>query len=241
MKARFFKEKYLKELELNIENNLEKYRSGNFDFEANIPDHYFEVAFEIDDEKLKTLLPSNKNEAEVKNCMIIFEAMKNLTHFHARDARLWVYLTHTILLAYARSRWVIPADNEVAVKYIKDHFFCIANRGVERNNAASRLWWMAALCKRAQGLSMEDALTTLVYKSDVRASIIERPTTSQCLNVFSAILRKLHESYQTDKKLFERELIREAMKKLNLAGGVKLLGVLPEQQINSLVADSLKI
>ena len=241
MKARFFKEKYLKELELNIENNLEKYRSGNFDFEANIPDHYFEVAFEIDDEKLKTLLPSNKNEAEVKNCMIIFEAMKNLTHFHARDARLWVYLTHTILLAYARSRWVIPADNEVAVKYIKDHFFCIATRGVERNNAASRLWWMAALCKRAQGLSMEDALTTLVYKSDVRASIIERPTTSQCLNVFSAILRKLHESYQTDKKLFERELIREAMKKLNLAGGVKLLGVLPEQQINSLVADSLKI
>lgn len=241
MKARFFKEKYLNELELNIEYNLEKYRSGNFDFEANIPDHYFEVAFEIDDEKLKTLLPSNNNEAEVKNCMIIFEAMKNLTHFHARDARLWVYLTHTILLPYARSRWVIPADNEVAVKYIKDHFFCIANRGIERNNAASRLWWMAALCKRAQGLSMEDALTTLVYKSDVRASIIERPTTSQCLNVFSAILRKLHESYQTDKKLFERELIREAMKKLNLAGGVKLLGVLPEQQVNELVADCLGV
>ena len=61
MKARFFKEKYLKELELKVEDNLEKYRSGNFDFEADIPDHYFEVGFEIDDEKLKTLLPSNKN------------------------------------------------------------------------------------------------------------------------------------------------------------------------------------
>jgi len=239
MKARFFKEKYLKELELKIEDNLEKYRSGHFDFEANIPDHYFEVAFEIDDAKLKTLLPANKNEAEVKNCILIFEAMKNLTPFHARDARLWVYLTHTVLLSYTRARWVIPADDIAAVKFIKDHFFCIANRGIERNNAASRLWWMAALCNHTHGLSLEDALTTLLYQSDVRANIVERPTTSQCLNVFSAILRKLHESYHTDKKLFERTLMREAMKKLNLAGGVKLLGVLPDQQINKLVEDCL--
>lgn len=239
MKARFFKEKYLKELELNIAENLSLYRTGNFDFEANNTDHYFEATFEVDEIKLKSLLPSNKNEAEVQNCMLIFDAMQNLTHFHARDARLWVYLTHTALLSYTRTRWVIPADDVAAVNFIKDHFFCIANRGVERNNAASRLWWMAALCKRTQGLNFEDALTALLYRPDVRASIVERPTTSQCLNVFSAILRKLHESYHSDKKLFERTLMREAMKKLNLAGGVKLLGVLPEQQVNALVAECL--
>ncbi len=239
MKARFFKEKYLKELESKIADNLSKYRTGNFDSEANDTDHYFEVAFEIDEAMLKTLLPINKNEAEVKNCMIIFEAMQKLTYFHARDARLWVYLTHTVLLPYARARWVIPSDDVAAVKYIKDHFFCIANRGVERNNAASRLWWLAALCNRAHGLSFKDALTTLLHQSDVRASIVERPTTSQCLNVFSAVLRKLNESYHSDKKLFERTTMREAMKKLNLAGGVKLLGVLPEQQVNALVAECL--
>lgn len=239
MKARFFKEKYLKELELNIAENLEFYRAGNFDLVANNTDNYFEVAFKVDEVKLKSLLPSNKNEAEVQNCILIFEAMLNLTHFHARDARLWVYLTHTVLLPYSRARWVIPADNEAAIKFIKDHFFCIANRGVERNNAASRLWWLAALCNRTQGLGLKDALTTLLYQSDVRASIVERPTTSQCLNIFSAILRKLHESYHADKKLFERSLMREAMKKLNLAGGVKLLGALPEQQLNALVAECL--
>lgn len=239
MKARFFKEKFLKELELNIAENLAHYRNGNFAFEANNTDHYFEVAFEIDEVKLKSLLPSNKNEAEVQNCMLIYEAMKNLTYFHARDARLWVYLTHTLLLPYARVRWAIPTDDVDAVKFIKTHFFCFANRGVERNNAASRLWWMAALCNRTQGLGLEEALTTLLYQSDVRASIVERPTTSQCLNVFSAILRKLNESYQEDKKLFERDLFRAAMKKLNLKGGVKLLGVLPEQQVNALVDECL--
>ena len=239
MKARFFKERYLKELELSIAENLEIYRNGNFDSVANNTDNYFEVALEVDQAKLKSLLPSNKNEAEVQNCMLIYEAMQNLTHFHARDARLWVYLTHTVLLPYCRTRWVIPADNQAAIKFLKDHFFCIANRGIERNNAASRLWWLATLCNRTQGLDLKDALTTLLYQSDVRASIVERPTTSQCLNIFSSILRKLHESYQADKKLFERNLMREAMKKLNLAGGVKLLGVLPEQQVNALVAECL--
>lgn len=239
MKARFFKEKYLKELELNIAENLSLYRTGNFDFEANNTDHYFEATFEVDEIKLKSLLPSNKNEAEVQNCMLIFEAMQNLTHFHARDARLWVYLTHTVLLSYTRARWAIPADDVAAVKYIKDHFFCIANRGIERNNAASRLWWMAALCNRVNDLDFKVALTIFLHKSDVRANILERPTTSQCLNIFSAILRKLHESYQLDEKLFERSVVREAMKKLNLAGGVKLLGVLPEQQVNALVAKCL--
>jgi hypothetical protein len=193
----------------------------------------------IEETELTSLLPSNKNEAEVQNCILIYEAMRNLMHFHARDARLWVYLTHTVLLSYTRARWAIPADDVAAVKFIKDHFFCIANRGTERNNAASRLWWMAALCNRTHGLSLEDALTTLLYQSDVRANIVERPTTSQCLIIFSAILRKLHESYHSDKKLFERTLMREAMKKLNLAGGVKLLGVLPEQQVDALVAECL--
>ena len=239
MKARFFKERYLKELELSIAENLEIYRNGNFDSVANNTDNYFEVALEVDQAKLKSLLPSNKNEAEVQNCMLIYEAMQNLTHFHARDARLWVYLTHTVLLPYCRTRWVIPADNQAAIKFIKDHFFCIANRGIERNNAASRLWWMAALCKRVNELDFEMALTIFLHKSDVRASILERPTTSQCLSIFSAILRKLHDSYHADEKLFERNLVREAMKKLNLAGGVKLLGILPEQQVNALVAECL--
>ena len=153
MKARFFKEKYLKELELNIAENLELYRNGNFDLVTNNTDNYFEVAFEVDEAKLKSFLPSNKNDAEVENCMLIFESMQNLTHFHARDARLWVYLTHTFLLPYSRARWVIPADDDAAIKFIKDHFFCITNRGIERNNAASRLWWLAALCNRTQGLS----------------------------------------------------------------------------------------
>ena len=65
----------------------------------------------------------------------------------------------------------------------------------------------------------------------MRASIIERPSTSQCLNVFSAILVKLHESYISDKSLYNRQFFRELMKKINLFGGIKLLNALDEDAI----------
>ena len=71
-------------------------------------------------------------------------------------------------------------------------------------------------------MSLVDALTCFLYASDVRANIVERPTTCQNVNVFSAILKKLDASYKSDKVLFQRSVFRPFMKKLNLIGGVKL-------------------
>lgn len=76
-------------------------------------------------------------------------------------------------------------------------------------------------------------------QTDVRANIVERPTTSQNLNIFSVILKKLNESYKTDKKLFERDRFRSFMKWLNLVGGVKLLAALPESKIVSIIDDCI--
>lgn len=231
MKARFFKAQIVRDLSLRIRENIELYRKGNFEFIVNDPDNYFDTDLDIDDIKLKLIQCDNANQYEVENCQLMYEAMGNLNHYLARDDRLWTYLTHTLLLEYARKRWPIPEDDEKAIKHIKNHFFCIGARGVERDNSASRLWWMASLCKRANGLSFSDSLKCLLHQSDVRANIVERPTTSQNINIFSAILKKLNESYQTDQKLFEREKFRNVMKWLNLFGGVKLLGALPESKI----------
>jgi hypothetical protein len=65
--------------------------------------------------------------------------------------------------------------------------------------------------------------------------MVERPTTSQNISVFSAILKKLNESYKDDRMLFERETFRSFMKELNLVGGIKLLAALPEASINEIL------
>jgi hypothetical protein len=239
MKAKFFKAQKVHDLELSIKDNLELYRTGNFNLITSDPDSCFDSLLEIDESKLLMIHCEIGDHKEIENCILMYEAMGALSHYLARDERLWTYLTHTTLLEYTRVRWPIPTDEEKAIKHIKNHFFCKGARGVERDNASSRLWWMASLCNRANGLSLEESLTSLLHQTDVRANIIERPTTSQNVNIFTVVLKKLNDSYKSDKKLFERERFRSFMKSLNLVGGVKLLDALPEAKIANIVDDCI--
>jgi hypothetical protein len=235
-KIRLLRSKLVQELNANIIDNLERYRTGNFDYLEADPSSFFEINTELDEHKLALVDCTADDHNEVECCAHIYDAMGSIPPYLARDPRLWVYLTHTSLMAYSRKRWPIPDDDEKAVAHIRKHFFAIGTRGIERDNAVSRLWWMAVLCSRVSGLTMREALTSFLYQYDVRANIIERPTTSQSIPVFSAVIKKLDESYKTDEKtLFEREKFRAVMKELNLQGGVKLLGALDENEIGKIV------
>lgn len=236
-KIRLLRARTIQQLRLDIGSNLERYRTGNFDFLEADPANYFESAQDYDDLKLAELTCEADNHREVECCMAIYAAMKGIPLYLARDSRIWVYLTHTVLLDYARKRWPIPDDDEKAAKHIQQHFFASGNRAIERDNAASRLWWMASLCDRVEGLTLEQSLSAFLYKYDVRANIIERPTTSQSIPVFSAVIHKLHKSLVEDdqKELFERDKFRNVMKQLNLRGGVKLLGSLSPETISGIV------
>lgn len=231
MKARFLKAPVLRGLESKIADNLAVYRSGSFASMEQDPESYFESELEVDLDQLATITGTSTDANEVACCLGAYNAFTGITAYLARDERLWTYLTHAELLEYTRTRWPIPDDDEKAIKHIKAHFFCIGARGIERDNAISRLWWMAYLCHRSTNLSLQDALTCFLFQSDVRANIVERPTTSQNVTIFSAILAKLSESYSSDRSLFGRERFRAVMKRLNLKGGVKLLAALPKDVV----------
>ncbi len=235
MKLQIVKSRVVAELRDNIGVNLPYYRSGDFRHIFCDPSKTIPLDIDIDESKLEELIPSSDNSSEVINCKLVSEAFSSITYYLARDERLWVFMTHSLLLDYSRSRWVIPTDDGEAVKHISAHFFAKEKRNIERDNAVSRLWWQAALCKRVNGLDLDAALSCLLFNSDVRANIIERPTTSQCVNVFSALVKTLHKSYITDKKIFHRISFRELMKKLNLHGGIKLLNAMDEKEILSFI------
>jgi len=219
MKLRMMKFNKVSDLRNSIEENLNIYRSGNFDHITADYSSYFELDLEIYEDLFTELIPNNESSSEVANSKLMLKAMGVLSPYLAKDERLWVYLTHSFLLDYTRTRWVIPEDNNEAVKHIETHFFARSGRDFERNNASSRLWWLATLCSRVKDLNLDDSLNCLLHNSDVRASIVERPTTSQCLNVFSALIKKFHESYLGEKKLFDRDVYRPLMKDINLYGG----------------------
>ena len=239
-KLRLIREKIASTLFKDVPQSLSIYRTGSFEFLQQDQSMFLESEQQIDLEKIAEIDCQLSNDKEVSNCEKIFDAMGQLPPYLARDARVWVYLTHTTLLGYARKRWPIPEDDAKAVTHIRAHFFATDARGIERNNAGSRLWWMACLCDRVEGLTLKEALTSFLHQTDVRASIIERPTTSQSIPVFSAIVKKLDASYKDKKELFIRDKFRAVMKDLNLKGGVRLLGVLSEDEIGSMVEAALK-
>jgi hypothetical protein len=239
MKVRLIKAAKIAELQRAVEGNLHLYREGAFDFLASDSTSYFELDCEIDEQQLSTVACTKDDHKEIANCKAMHNAFINLTPYLARDERLWIYLTHTHLLEYSRTRWPIPEGDGQAAEHIKKHFFVSGSRGFERENAASRLWWMAYLCNRVSGLSLDESLEALLYQTDVRANIIERPTTSLSPHVFSAILKKFHASYKGDKKLYDRDVYRPLMKQLNLKGGVKLLEAMDESSIEKIIDESL--
>jgi hypothetical protein len=89
-------------------------------------------------------------------------------------------------------------------------------------------------------MPLNEALEVFLYMSDVRASIIERPTTSQSLTVFHALLNKLAESYKGQKKLFVRSIFRPLMNELDKAGGARLLECLESSQVEELIDKIIK-
>lgn len=242
---RIYKARVVELLRNDVRANLETYRQGNYEYLDQDASCYSELQIDADLEGLQELnlklLPQDglASADEAEHSLIVFRALLNVTPYLARDERLWAYLTHSVLLDYSRKRWPIPEDDDRAVAHIRTHFFARSARQIERDNAVSRLWWMAYLCSRAE-LPLERALEVFLLQSDVRASIIERPTTAQSLRLFESILRHLDESYNKDKAWFERRVLRGVMEELNRLGGVKLIEVMPNEELDALISNAFK-
>jgi hypothetical protein len=234
-KLLLLREALVHDLTREIEHNLEKYRSGDFQYLTSDSSNFIETEYEINEGELAKIKLVDGDFNEVQCCLGAYNGLPKVSAYLARDQRLWVYLTHIVLLDYTRQRWPIPEDKEKAIAHIKKHFFASGARGIERDNAISRLWWMASICSKVEGLTLEKSLTAFLYQSDVRANIVERPTTSQNVVLLSTVIRKLDQSYHGDKELYGREKFRTVMKELNLQGGIKLLEVLEPREVERIV------
>jgi Family of unknown function (DUF6339) len=216
---------------------LQRYRKGDFVYLTIDPALSFESAIEVDERTIKQKLnpPRGDDNFDAENCALVLEALKSLTPYQAADERLWAMLSHTTLLEYGRNRWSIPDDDQAAEKHILTHFFGATERQLERDNVGARLWWMGHLCSRIEGMPLKQSLEILLFKSDVRASIVERPTTAQSIPIFTALLNKLAKSYRGKQVLFERRVFRTLMIRLNGLGGYTLLDALDSRAIEALI------
>lgn len=246
MKARLLRAEALDRLRSSIAVNLDRYRNSGFGYLEADPAFSFEHDVDVDDVALAMLkAPSDGSFYEVENCEIVYQACRTLRPYDARDERFWVYLSHTLLLDHARRRWPLPEDDGEAAAHIAKHWFARDKRQVERDQVGSRLWWMGHLCARVDGVDHNLALRAFLFRSDVRANLIERPTVSQSIGLFSAIVKRLIQSFKGRQELFERRAFRQLMMEINSVGGYRLLDCLTPGDIDcmldAIIADRLQL
>lgn len=238
--------KYLRQQALDrlfdeVPENLARYRSGSFAALETDPMLYREL--DVNVTQVASLKEGQEATYDAENAAALWAQLSQLTPADARDRRLWTMLAHTTYLEYARARYPVPDDDDAAIKQIRSHWFASSNRALERDQAVSRLWWFAFMANRASELSLEEALKALLYRTDLRANLIERPSMAQCVPLFSAWLEVLAKALATagdgEHTYFRRPVYRTALKRLNALGGYRLLDSLPQKRLRTLVEEVL--
>ena len=229
-----------------IPENLPFYETGDEDF---LPRFFGEenplrtTGIQIPGLPEELPLPESKNKLhDMENSATMFRALETLKPQQATDERLWAYMTHYVFSSYARVRWPIPpnADLRGKVSHVRRHWFIEGgNRGLVRDNAIARLWWMGLITSRCEDVSLDDGLAAALYKQDVRKNLFERSFCAS-IPIFSAMMRCVHSSYTGKRQLFQRERFRMLSNELNRVGGRRLLDSLNPQALDALLADLIR-
>ena len=216
----------------NIEKNLERYVAGDFS-SLLTPEFVIPVKETFVDIKLlEKLGPRSKGEADVINSKIVFSSIQGLSRYLARDERLWVWFTHGPCLHYVRNRWITQGSPDKMISQIRTHFFASGDRGFERNNAIACLWWWAKIASQYTDAPLDKVLEVLLHQTDVRASVIERPTATQ--PAFRSIMQVLIEQYDSDpeRRFFKRKSgvgrYQKWISEINRHAGIRMYEAFPE-------------
>lgn len=192
-RLKFVSENTLLKLIGSISENIERYRARDFiDLSADIGWQVDTSTVSIDTDKLAELIyVKGSVDEDLKNSIIVYEALEGMTPAIAMDERVWVRLTHIECLDYSRKRWLRIEDQEKLEGDITKHMFASGRDKIRDDNAISRLWWNAHIAKMIEPSDPKSALEMMLLTSDYRMAFVERPLTSARLPLARAIVRSL--------------------------------------------------
>lgn len=253
MRLKYLTDKAYETLLDNIEIDKEKYYSA----ETWVPEYfkgkeYFKES-RVEVSSVKLYMEGDKNESDIVNVKLIFDAFDKLTPQQASNEYLWSYLSLVEFWEYSFWRWGKEIDSESSdddepddttvqrtepkrAVNIKQRYLCQRNRahGFLRNSI-SRLWWFGYLSYKEGSRSQKYELTELLLsQSDLCQSIMERNFSMNrnvCFGILSSI-KKIN-----DDKSLTNVIIpewRSLCKYINRYGAVTLLDTLSEKDVEEL-------
>jgi uncharacterized protein DUF6339 len=178
------------QLALDIAKNLDRYREGNFVDLAQQAGWAIETKFaKWDPEIAHQLDPAGSTDAEIRNSLLIYKGLEDMTPALAREERLWTRLCHIECLEYARQRWLKETGD--LQQHVRLHFFAPSLPGCRDDNAIGRLWWNGYVASIASPDDIELGLRRLLARANIRLQIIDRADTAFRQPLMQGIFRLL--------------------------------------------------
>lgn len=225
-------------LKSNIEENIDLYRSGDFnEVLKDTPLTTIVGSDEFNRNDFDSLVISKDAKYDYENSVKIWEILSFINPRIARDHRIWTYLTHTYALEYTRARWVLTGNNEEDYGQILRHSFIDKDkRGFERDNAISRLWMNAYVSSKVNDIEMKEALQILLIHTDFREHLIGRPVLMKSNKILTSVIKtakRIKDSGDLD--FFKKKSTGGYYNwflNVNILGGTKLLDALSEDDLD---------
>lgn len=237
-----FRDAALVKLKKDIDDNLYYYCNSD----NNWIDTYFKDK-EIDDYLLNTNLEINEFQLKIgdqnfdaENVRIVYSAMKNLLPIHAREEKIWAYLTHTIGYKYMKYRWPITNDQKSISRVNSRYFFQGDIKNVIKNttvpyvrNGLARLWWAGYIVYDKSQEDPFEYINELFISQDLFVGLCERDIAKN-KHLVLAVLKCIRK-YDIKNISNNTIVVRNILKQINMEAGLIVLDALDQNEIFSFV------
>lgn len=127
-------------------------------------------------------------ERDQINSILMLKFLPKLTVLLATDSRLWTTLAFRDLKDYVTSRHKPKSTTDEDLStYFRNKFFISSSRGLMRDQAISRLWWMGHLACQIDENNPQQVLSIFLKTVDNASQFWGRPSISAAPNLTTAI------------------------------------------------------
>lgn len=154
------------------------------------------------------------------------------------DERIWVSLTLQHYWQYFKLRWELGsgATSADVTKTIRNHLFCYTNRMRFRDQPLSSLWWRQRYVQKTTPEIAHKAEKLLFdFNSDFPVQFLGRPNISSQPTVATAFFEFIHKLFVEDGRKYDRILIRNLLKNLDLSSGYRIASSLSQDEVIELI------
>lgn len=239
MQIRILKDAAISVLKNDIEKNMPKYITNeewinDYFKEKNMESYYINSNVIVDDFELEI----GDQSKDSTNAVILHKALRNLLPIHARDEKLWTYLTHTKGYKYMKSRWKIDSIDEKKSRIESRYFF----QGKTDNkiksstipyvrNGLSRLWWAGYIVYDETLDNPYEYINELFVSQDLFVGLCERDIAKNKMMVLTIL--KLIRKYDIKNIPNNTELVRNILKEINFSAGLVIYDSMNQEELES--------